>query len=185
MNIAFPAVIVGIDNLSDGFIDVRPVVNYMNSVTGETIKYPTISNVKVIFPSSQTSTISFPLSQGDTVDLIFQSVDIQDFINGNKNQHDPFSISNGNLNNVVAIVGFSNYQESPLNARNYQNEFDNKDLNIVHNKNTENEIIFKLTTDGDLKVLNAKKVSYECEEFEVTASEKIKLTAPLISENGR
>ena len=64
-------------------------------------------------------------------------------------------------------------------------EFNDQDLNIVHNKNTDSEVVFKLTSEGDLKVINAKKVSYECEEFEVTASEKIKFTAPLISENGR
>lgn len=184
-NISFPAVVVNTDNLKDGFIDVKPVVNFMNSATGDTIEYPVISNVSVLFPSSKNTTICFPLVQGDTVDLVFQSVDIQDFVGGNTESHDPFSTGYGNLANVVAIVGFTPYQQSCFNPMNYKNDFDNQDLNIVHNKNTDNEITFKLTSDGDLKVLNAKKVSYECEEFEITASEKIKFTSPIISENGR
>lgn len=185
INISFPAVVVNTDKLSDGFIDVKPVVNHMNSLTGETLEYPVIRGVSVIFPSSKNSTICFPLVQGDTVDLVFQSVDIEDFVNGNTNQHDPFTTGYGNMANVVAYVGFAPYKDSCFNSENYKGEFDNRDLNIVHNKNTESEIIFKLTSEGDLKVTNAKKVSYECQEFEVTATEKIKFTAPLISENGR
>lgn len=185
INISFPAVVVNTDKLSDGFIDVKPVVNHMNSLTGETLEYPVIRGVSVIFPSSKNSTICFPLVQGDTVDLVFQSVDIEDFVNGNTNQHDPFTTGYGNMANVVAYVGFAPYKDSCFNPSNYRGEFDNRDLNIVHNKNTESEIIFKLTSEGDLRVTNAKKVSYECQEFEVTATEKIKFTAPLISENGR
>lgn len=185
MNISFPAVVLNTDSLVDGFIDVKPIVNYVSPLTRESVEYPTLHNIKVLFPSTANSSICFPVQQGDFVDLLVQSVDIQSFLQGATEPHDPLMLSHGNLANVVAIVGFSPYQQSCFNPINYKNDFDNQDLNIVHNKNTDNEITFKLTTDGDLKVLNAKKVSFECEEFEVSASEKIKLTAPLISENGR
>ena len=185
INISFPAIVVNVDRLVDGFIDVQPIVNHINSLTGETLEHPVIRGVSVIFPSSKNSTICFPLVQGDTVDLVFQSVDIEDFVNGNTTPYDPFTTGYGNMANVVAFVGFAPYDKSCFNPHNYKGSFDNKDLNIVHNKNSENEIIFKLTSEGDLKVTNARKVSYECEEFEVTASEKIRFTAPLISENGR
>lgn len=185
INISFPAIIVGVDNLKEGFIDVQPVVNYINPSSSESSPYPIINDVSIIFPNSQSTSICFPVKQGDFVSLLFQTADIQDFIMGSTEPHEPAFPTYGNLANVVAIVGFTPYQQSCFNPINYKNDFDNQDLNIVHNKNTDNEITFKLTTDGDLKVLNAKKVSFECEEFEVSASEKIKLTAPLISENGR
>ena len=185
INISFPAVVVGTDNLKDGLVDVQPIVNYSNPLTEETVEYPILYSVRLIYPSSKNSTICFPVQQGDFVSLLIQSVDIQNFLRGNTEPHDPLMLSHGNLANVVAIVGFTPYQQSCFNPINYKNDFNNQDLNIVHNKNTDNEITFKLTTDGDLKVLNAKKVSFECEEFEVSASEKIKFTAPLISENGR
>lgn len=185
IKIAFPAVVVGVENLSDGLIDVQPIVDFINPETSESVSYPTLYDIRVVFPSTKNSTICFPVNQGDFVDLIVQSVDIQKFVNGNEEQHSPSFLSYNNLANVVAFVGFSPFQHSCFNANNYKNEFDNQDLNIVHNKNTKDEITFKLTAEGDLKVLNAKKVSFECENFEVNATEKIKFTAPLISENGR
>lgn len=185
MNISMPAIVVGVDRLKDGFIDVRPLVNHMNPITRDTVEYPTLGGVSVMFPNTKTSSFTFPVSQGDTVLLVFQSESIEDFISGNKNQHDPDFLVSGNMKNVVAMVGFTPYQDSPFNPINYTNEYSSEDLNIVHNKGTDSEISFKLTPEGDLKVLNARKISYECEEFEVTASEKIKFVAPLISENGR
>lgn len=185
LKIAFPAVVVGVESLSDGLIDVQPLVNHINTVNSQTVKYPILHDIPVIFPSTKNSTICFPVSQGDFVELVVQSVDIQRFVNGDEEPHSPSLFSFNNLSNTVAFVGFSPFQHSCFNSNNYKKDFNNQDLNIVHNKNTENEITFKLTVDGDLKVLNAKKVSYECEDFEVNASRRIGLTAPLISENGR
>ena len=38
------------------------------------------------------------------------------------------------MRDVSAYVGFEPYQQSCFNANNYSTEFDNQDLNIVHNK---------------------------------------------------
>ena len=168
-NISFPAVVVNADRLEDGFVDVKPVVNYMNSVTGDTIEYPVIRDIRVVFPSGKNTTISFPLVQGDTVDLLFQSVDIEDFVNGNSSPHDPFSTGFGNLKNCVALVGFSPYQESPFNPNNYKNEFNSQDLNIVHNKNTDNESMVSINTDGDIILKSPTKVLVESPTVEVNA----------------
>lgn len=170
-NISFPAVVVNTDKLLDGVIDVKPIVNFMNSSTGDTIEYPTIRNIRVLFPSSRNTTISFPLVQGDFVDLLFQSVDITDFLNGNTKPHDPFSTGYGNLKNVVAIVGLSPYQESCFNPNNYKNEFNNQDLNIVHNKNSDNEAIVSINTDGDITLKSPTKVLVESPKVEVLADE--------------
>ena len=185
INISFPAVVIGTDNLKDGLVDVQPIVNYSNPLTEETIEYPILYNVSLIFPSSKNSTICFPVQQGDFVSLLIQSVDIKNFVNGNTEVHDPLMLSHGNLSNVVAIVGFTPYQQSAFNPNNYNNDFNNQDLNIVHNKNTDNEAIISINTDGDISLKSPTKVVVDCKEFEVNASEKIKLTSPLISENGR
>lgn len=171
INIAFPAVVVGIDRLEDGFIDVKPVVNHMNSLNGETLAYPTMKDIQVIFPSSKNSTISFPLVQGDTVDLVFQSVDIDDFVNGNKQQHDPFTTGYGNLKNVVAVVGFNTYQDSCFNPLNYSGEFNKEDLNIVHNKNSPNEASISINPDGDIKLRSPTVVQVESKKVQVVSDE--------------
>lgn len=182
-NISFPAVVVNTDKIEDGFIDVKPIVNLMNSVTGDTIEYPTMRDIRVIFPSSKNTTICFPLVQGDTVDLLFQSVDVEDFINGDTSPHDPFSTGYGNLKNVVAIVGFTPYQESCFNPNNYKNEFNNQDLNIVHNKNTNNEAIISINTEGDISLKSPTKVSVESPNVEVNA-ETIEANNAVISTQG-
>lgn len=182
-NISFPAIVVNTDKLEDGFIDVKPIVNLMNSVTGDTIEYPTMRNIRVMFPSSKNTTICFPLVQGDTVDLLFQSVDIEDFINGNTKPHDPFSTGYGNLKNVVAMVGFTPYQESCFNPNNYKNEFSNQDLNIVHNKNTDSEAMVSINTDGDIALKSPTKVLVESPTVEVNA-DTIEANNAVISTSG-
>ena len=166
-NISFPAIVVNTDNLADGFIDVKPLVNNMNSVTGETIEYPPIRNVQVLMPSTMSSSIVFPVKQGDTVDLLFQSVDIVDFVNGEKESHDPFGNGWGNLANVVAIIGFNPYQESPFNSNNYSNDFDNQDLNIVHNKNTGLESSLNISTNGSILQKAPNAVTVDSPLFDV------------------
>ena len=191
-NISFPATVVGTEKLSDGFVDVKPLVNYTNPLTGETIKYPTMRGVSLLFPNTKNSSFTFPVSQGDTVLLVFQTVSTNSFISGNTQQHDPDFAAYGDLSNVVALVGFTPYQQSPFNPNNYNNDFDNQNLNIVHNKGSDNEAIISINTDGDITLksptkvfVESREINFDCENFEVNASEKIKFTAPLISENGR
>jgi len=85
------------------------------------------------------------VNQGDTVELILQSSDIIRFRDGNKEQHDPSQLGYNNLANCIALVGFVPFQESCFNPNNYKNDFDNQDLNIVHNKNSGNEAILLLS----------------------------------------
>lgn len=183
MNISFPAIVVNTDNISDGFVDVKPIVNYMNSATGDTIEYPVMKRVRVLYPSTKNTTICFPLSQGDFVDLLFQSVDIEDFVNGSSKPHDPFSSGYGNLKNVVAIVGFTPYQESCFNPDNYKNEFNNQDLNIVHNKNSDNEAIVSINQDGDISLKSPTRVLVESPSVEVNA-DTIQANNAVISTQG-
>ena len=183
INISFPAVVVGTDNLKDGLVDVQPVVNYSNPLTEETVEYPTLYNVRLIYPSSKNSTICFPVQQGDFVSLIIQSVDIQNFIRGATEPHDPLMLSHGNLANVVAIVGFTPYQQSCFNPINYKNDFDNQDLNIVHNKNTDNEAIISINTDGDISLRSPTTVNIESKEVNVVA-DTINANSAVLSTDG-
>lgn len=182
-NISFPAKVVGTERLSDGFIDVKPLVNYVNPLTSDSISFPVMRGVRLLFPSTNQTTISFPVSQNDTVLLLFQTVDTTNFINGNTAPHDPDFSSYGNLANVVAIVGFTPYQESCFNSNNYKNEFNNQDLNIVHNKNTNSEAIVSINTDGDISLKSPTKVLVESPSVEVNA-ETIEANSAVISTSG-
>ena len=183
IKVAFPAVVVGVENLSDGLIDVQPIVDFINPETSESVSYPTLYDIRVVFPSTKNSTICFPVNQGDFVDLIVQSVDIQKFVNGNEEQHSPSFLSYNNLANVVAFVGFSPFQHSCFNANNYKNEFDNQDLNIVHNKNTGNEVSIHLKTDGDITIKSPTRVVVEAKEVELL-SDKVNANSAVIDTQG-
>ena len=169
LNLAFPAVVVGTERLGDGLIDVQPVVQYSNSFTGESTKYPVLKEIPIVVPSTKSSSFTFPVVQGDFVELIVQSVDIQKFVSGNGDAHSPDLPSYGNLSNVVAIVGFTPYQQSAFNPNNYTNDFNNQDLNIVHNKNTDNEAIISINTNGDITLKSPTKVVVESKVVEVIA----------------
>ena len=66
-------------------------------------------------------------------------------------------------------MGFTPFQESPFNPNNYSNDFNNQDLNIVHNKNTNNEVIISINTDGDISLKSPTKVIVESKVVEVVA----------------
>ena len=183
INISFPAVVVGVDNLKEGFVDVQPVVNYINPSSSESTPYPVINDVSIIFPNSQSTSICFPVKQGDFVSLLFQTSDIQDFIMGSTEPHEPAFPTYGNLANVVAIVGFTPYQQSCFNPINYKNDFDNQDLNIVHNKNTDNEAIISINTDGDISLRSPTTVNIESKEVNVVA-DTINANSAVLSTDG-
>ena len=155
---ATPAIVDGVSELKDGLIDVKPLVNYTNPYTRDTIEYGVLKGVRVVYPSTQSSTICFPVKQGDTVDLIFQSDDISKFTHGNKEQHNPTLLTFGNLLDCVAVVGFETMQDSCFNANNYSTDFDLNDLNIVHNKNTANEASIKIKQSGEIKITSKSNV---------------------------
>ena len=191
LKVAMPAKVVNVEDLVNGFISVKPIVNYQNKQTLVSYEYGEIQRVKVQFPSTKTSSITMPVNVGDIVDLIFQSVGIQDILNGNTGQQDPIMHVFNNMLDCVALIGFEPFQQSCMNPNNYQNDFDNQNLNIVHNKNTDNEVTFTLRTDGTVGVIapegvdyTTKKFKVDCEEFEVNASKSSRIISPLISQNG-
>ena len=155
---AIPAIVVGVSNLKDGLIDVLPIVNSVNHLTWETTEHNTLYDIPVVFPSTLNSSICFPVNQGDTVELILQSSDMIRFRDGNKEQHDPSQLGYNNLANCIALVGFVPFQESCFNPNNYKNDFDNQDLNIVHNKNSGNEANIVIKSDGSINILSNNKV---------------------------
>lgn len=184
MKVSIPALVVNVQNLKKGLISVLPIVNFRDNHTHEYYEYGVLEDIRVVFPSNSTSTICFPVKVGDTVDVIFKSCSISGFLNGNKNPHNPSQTFIQNMLDCCAYVGFQTTQESCFDANNYSNEFNLNDLNIIHNKNTGNEVVFKLTEEGDVNVI-CKKHTIEAEEVEINASKSITLRSPLISENGR
>lgn len=160
--------VVNSDNLKDGFIDVQPLTNFLDYSMNE-IELPVIYNIPVIFPNTATTSITYPVNQGDGVLLVFTQQDSNAYLNGVKEPHLPLSQSWLSLNHAVAFIGFSTVDDSCFNKNNYSNQLDMTDLNIVHNKKTENEIVLSLKSDGNVKLKTNKAIFTESKEVNVKA----------------
>lgn len=176
-NFSMIATVSSIDNLSDGFIDVEPVCNYLDYSMTES-EVPTIYDVPVLYPNTTTSSITVPIQQGDGVLLVFTQHRNDDYLEGVEGKHLPLSQSWLALHNAVAFVGFQNINKSGYNPNNYKNKLDMNDLNIVHNKNTENEVVISFNSNGDLtinageKTINtvSKEINAKCETINANSA---------------
>lgn len=180
-NYCMSGIVVNSDNIKDGFIDVQPVTNYLDYSMNE-IEYPIIHNIPVLFPSSSTSAFTFPVNQGDGVLLVFTQTSNKDYISGLKETHLPLSQSWLSLNHAVALIGFNPSNESPFNPNNYKNKISEKDLNIIHNKNTENEVVLSLRSDGNVSIKTTKNIYTESKEVNVKA-DVVNVNSALIKTN--
>lgn len=160
--------VVNSDNLKDGFIDVQPLTNYLDYSMNE-IQSPIIYNVPVVFPNTAMTSITYPVNQGDGVLLVFTQQDSNAYLNGVKEPHLPLKQSWLALNHAVAFIGFSTVDDSCFNQNNYKNQLDMNDLNIVHNKKTDNEIVLSLKNDGNVKLKTTKNIYTESKEVNVKA----------------
>lgn len=169
-NFCMSAVIINADNISDGLVDVLPMANQYDFSMNE-IEMPVIHNVPVVFPNTGKTSIIFPVDQGDGVLLVFTQHDNTDYLNGDKIQKIPMSNSWLSLHHATAFVGFNTINESPFNPNNYKNTLDMSDLNIVHNKKTEKEIVLSLKSDGNVSLkltdgtiyTESKEVNAKCD----------------------
>ena len=177
-NFCMSATVVNTDNLSKGTIDVLPIVGYTDSTQKETL-HSVIHNVPIIFPSTNTSSFTIPVNKGDGVLLIFTQSNQKDYLNGVKTQHVPTWSKWLSLENAIAIIGFNPNSESSFNQNNFTNPLDMGNVNIVHNKKTDNEVVFTLTSDGKVNVIAPQKVNVYTQTAEVKA-DKVILDTPSV-----
>lgn len=175
-----PAVIVGIQNLADGLIDVKiPIDKFVPSTAGY-VEHPTIYDVPIRFPSTSKTSIVFPVEQGDGVHLVFSQYDLFNYLHGMKDNHEPLSNLFLSMDNAVAYVGLNPILESPLNPNNYSTDFDPTALNIVHNKKTENEASISIKQDASINFNTKGNVTINCATANVKAEESVILDTPKV-----
>lgn len=167
-NYCLVGVIINTDKIKDGFVDIQPVSNYLDFSMNE-IQMPVLYNVPVLFPNTMNTSITFPVNQGDGVLVVFTQHSNSEYLNGDKETYLPLSQSWLSLQHAVAHVGFNTVTESVFNPNNYTNKLDMEDLNIVHNKKTDNEIVLSLKSDGNISIKTSKVIYTESKEVNVKA----------------
>lgn len=102
MHTAVPATIKSYDP-STGLASVQPVAKFKKP-NGETMDYPSISGVPVVFPQSANVTIAFPIKAGDGCLLVFGEKSLDYWLYGKETDTE----LSFDLSNAVAIPSLKN-----------------------------------------------------------------------------
>lgn len=94
---AVPAVITAFDT-GKGLATVQPKAKFKKP-NGETMDYPSIGGVPVVFPQSQNVTIAFPIKAGDNCLLVFGEKALDYWLYGKETDTE----LNFDLSNAIAI----------------------------------------------------------------------------------
>lgn len=176
-----PAIVVGVQRIQDGLIDVQPLINKVYR-DGSKNELPVIHGIPVIMPSTMKSSITMPVSQGDNVLLLFSQKDLEIFKNGSGDPHDPATFRTFNINDCVALIGLTTTPKSFLNANNHKIPFNNNSLILSHNLGTEKESYIEISQGGEINIEAKSSFSLSCKSMDVKA-ESVKFDVPDVQIN--
>lgn len=168
MNFCLPARIENVQNIKGGRVDVKPlyIPRYLDNTYSE---LPVIKNVAVVFPSCNNSGMVFAPSQGDTVLLLFAQCNIDNFKAGSVEPYSTVFDRSFDINDAVALVGFSPFNINPVNTDKHNKDYTLGDVSLYNNlgKDVENKVNVK--KDGT----NAYVASSHNFDGEVTTKNKV------------
>ena len=175
LNFCLPARIENTQNIKEGRIDVKPlfIPRYLDNTYSE---LPVVKNVPIVFPSSNGSGMVFTPKQGDTVLLIFAQCNIDNFKGGSVEPYSTVFDRSLDINDAVAIAGFSPFNKNPVNTDKHKKDYELGDVSVFNNlgKETENKINVK--KDGTINVVASATT--------VDSKAMIKLGSPNIKSQG-
>ena len=175
LNFCLPARIENTQNIKEGRIDVKPlfIPRYLDNTYSE---LPVVKNVPIVFPSSNGSGMVFTPKQGDTVLLIFAQCNIDNFKGGSVEPYSTVFDRSLDINDAVAIVGFSPFNKNPINTDKHKKDYELGDVSVFNNlgKETENKVNVK--KDGTIHIVASATT--------VDSKAMIKLGSPNIKSQG-
>src|SRR5574344_197409 len=147
LNFCLPARIENIQNIKEGRIDVKPlfIPRYLDNTYSE---LPVIKNVPLVLPSSNESGFVFSPKQGDTVLLLFTQCNIDNFKAGSVEPYSTVFDRSFDINDAVALVGFSPFNINPINTDKHSKDYELGDVSIFNNLSKENENKINVKKDG-------------------------------------
>lgn len=164
-----PAEVVGISNLDQQRVDVKPVINRLFK-DGESIEHPAILSVCLQFPSSSTSAVTFPVNQGDTVLLVFSQRGMDVFKGGDGTASDPTDYRVFDKRDAIAIPSIFPFQKSINKQTNRTLPHDVNDMVVSHNIGTESECEIRMKVDGSVNITSPLKVEITSPQVEVVGN---------------
>lgn len=168
MNFCLPARIDNIQNLKQGRVDVKPlyIPRYLDNTYSE---LPVIKNVQIVIPSSNESGMVFSPKQGDTVLLIFAQCNLDNFKAGSVEPYSTVFDRSFDINDAVALVGFSPFNINPINTEKHKRDYELGDVSVFNNLGKENENKINVKKDGNNTYIATSHNFYG----EVTTKDKV------------
>ena len=114
----------------------------------------------------------FPVEQGDTVLLIFAQCNIDNFKGGSVEPYSTVFDRKFDINDAVALVGFSPFNINPINTEKHEKDYELGDVSLFNNLGKDNENKINVKKDGT----NAYVASSHNFDGEVTTKNKVTMT---------
>jgi hypothetical protein len=145
-----PAIVVGVQNLAEGCIDVQPIIGKVYDDNTVNIP-PAILSVPIVTPQTRNSALLLPVNQGDSVLLVFSQRDISTFKGGSREPYEPETSRTGDINDAFAILGINPLVDSVYDPSQHTLPHSLDDVVVVHNIGTANENEVRLKRSGDME----------------------------------
>ena len=162
---AIPAKVMQVEDAGEQRVAVKPLINNVFPDWEDSIEFPTILSVQLMFPSSSTSAITFPINAGDTVLLVFAQSCMDVFKSGDGTTQPPSDYRRFDKRDAIAIPGLFPFGMAINQQSKRTLTHSTDDVVMAHNLGTEAECEIRLKPTG--------KVEINGNQIDISSSTKI------------
>lgn len=162
---AIPAKIMQVEDAEEQRVAVKPLINNVFPDWDDSVEFPIILSVQVMFPSSSTSAFTFKINAGDTVLLVFAQSCIDVFKSGDGTTQPPSDYRRFDKRDAVAIPGLFPFGMAVNQQSKRTLTHSTDDVVVAHNLGTAEECEIRLKPTG--------KVEINGSQIDISSSTKI------------
>lgn len=162
---AIPAKVMQVEDAGEQRVAVKPLINNVFPDWEDSIEFPTILSVQLMFPSSSTSAITFPINAGDTVLLVFAQSCMDVFKSGDGTTQPPSDYRRFDKRDAIAVPGLFPFGMAVNQQSKRTLTHSTDDVVVAHNLGTEAECEIRLKPTG--------KVEINGNQIDISSSTKI------------
>jgi len=171
---SIPAKIINIPEGDITKVTVRPVLRKLLR-GAESLEYPEVREVPIVFPGSSSGLLRVPLKVGDYVLVVFSARPLQNWLNGDGSTVEPESFQKLDYNSAIAIPGIFPFKHHAGKSENQSLADSYTDTVLKSNINTGNENEVRLKEDGSVEITGKGSAS----KITMSASGEITITGNL------
>ena len=149
---ALPAKVMRVEDAGEQRVAVKPLVNNVFPDWEDSIEFPTILSVQLMYPSSSTSAITFPVNAGDTVLLVFAQSCMDVFKSGDGTTQPPSDYRRFDKRDAIAIPGLFPFGMAINQQSKRTLTHSTDDVVVAHNLGTEAECEIRLKPTGKIEI---------------------------------